>query len=497
VKHIYIFLLIAIFSLGCFGEEYLIYSGDALLGSEKVTIIENKVITKTTMNISGLKLTYNQTLTLIDGKPSKYQSNINGQVNIFGTILQDSATFTVANQSRTFRGKGLYPLENNTFYLWSYVFSDAPEQLVIPSQLTEVRAIYSPWQNGPFQTQIRQVNISQLALIGYFSEEKMIRFTIPMQNIDVIHEDWVKVFREEEKVEMTSETAVLKRGDDLLHGELNIPANRANFPVLLLLSGSGPQDRDNNTPPEMTNSLFKNLSITLTSLGIGTLRFDDRGIGKSTGDHMAQDFETLVQDAREALEFLKKRADISKIGILGHSEGGIISLILAAEEDDLAYCILMAAPSTPLDEIMVEQLNAQKNLPGLTANDINSLDEVLKIVNNSLELAKNGAETTPLGFTGKYLRDHLKVKPLEYASKVACPVLILQGDSDVKVLPHHAKDLENALVNAKVKVVNYQYLNHYFTSSPLNNPEFNLESAFTTPDKVYKDIATFLLHHAF
>ena len=101
--------------------------------------------------------------------------------------------------------------ENNTFYLWSYVLKNAPQDLVVPSQFASVKAVYSSWQTGPYQTQVRQVNIQQLALIGYFSDGKMVRFTIPLQNIDVIHEDWVEIFRESSGQTVISETVVLKR----------------------------------------------------------------------------------------------------------------------------------------------------------------------------------------------------------------------------------------------------------------------------------------------
>ena len=121
MKRIYILLLVLAVSLSCLADKYLIYSGDALLGTEEVTVFDNKIITKTTLNASGVQLSYTQTLTLSSGKPSQYQANINGVVNITGSFADGEATYTVANQKRTFKGNGLYPVENNTFYLWSYV----------------------------------------------------------------------------------------------------------------------------------------------------------------------------------------------------------------------------------------------------------------------------------------------------------------------------------------------------------------------------------------
>ena len=494
MKKYFVFLVVLLFSLSTFAENFLIYSGDAILGQEEVVFSDNKVITKTNLNVLGQKLSFEQTLIFKNNRPESYYSNLNNQVNISGNITKDSAIYTVANQSRTFRGKGLYPLENNTFYLWSYVFLDAPEQIVVPSQLLALKVNYSKWVNGPFGTQIRQINIGQLGVIGYFFENKFIRLSIPLQNIDYIHEDWLSVFRDEQTDQVKTEAITLKRGNDLLAGELNLPDNKESFPVILLLSGSGPQVRDNNSPPEMTNSIFKHLSTKLTSSGYGVLRFDDRGMGKSSGDHMKQDFETLVEDAALAVELLQKRPDVSQIGILGHSEGGIIALKLAADNDIIDFCILLATPSTSLDQILKEQLKAQMDLEYLSSQEKKYLEELLVLVENSLDLAKKGADLTPLGFTGAYLRQHMQTDPLKYAELVTCPLLILQGEADIKVLPHHAYSLKSAATkSSSVEVITYPYLTHYFTPSPLDNPAFDLNQAFKTPDKIYDDIVNWLI----
>ena len=488
--------LILFFSSICFADEYLIFAGEALLGKEEVISLNNVITTKTELNVSGQKLIFAQTLALSDGKPASYSANINGVVNITGTINQDSATFTVAKRSRSFRGKGLgfYPVENNTFYLWSYILQDAPAQIIVPSQLSMVKATYSAWTNGPFGTKIRQVNIGQFFLIGYFADNNLVRLTIPLQNIDVVHKDWQNVFRETATQAIKSETVVLKRGDDLLFGELNIPENVSAFPVILLLSGPYPQDRDHNSPPDITNSFFKHLSFHLTQIGFGTLRFDDRGMGKSTGDHLGQDFQALVADAKAALDYLQKRPDVSKVGILGHSEGGIIGLILASKESDLAYCLLLATPSKTVADILKEQIETQKSLPGLSLEQQKYLDDVFAVISESLVLAKNGAKTTPLGFSGAYLKQLSAIDPLSYAGQISCPVLILQGEADLKIFPYHAQELKKALLNApSLEVITYPYLGHYFTPSPLNNPDFNLNEAFKTPDKVYTDITKFLV----
>lgn len=495
MKRFCLFLILLVTSI-CFADEYLIFAGEALLGQEEVISINNIITTKTELNVSGQKLVFAQTLTLADSKPASYSVNINGVVNITGTIYQDTATFTVAKRSQSFRGKGLgfYPVENNTFYLWSYILQDAPEQIIIPSQLKMVKATYSAWTNGPFGTKVRQVNIGQFFLIGYFADNNLVRLTIPLQNIDVVHTDWQNVFGKSQPLSSKSEPVVLKRGNDLLFGELNFPENASAFPVIVLLSGSYPQDRDNNSPPEITNGFFKHLSYHLTQIGFGTLRFDDRGMGKSTGDHLNQDFQNLVADAKAALDYLQKRPDVSKIGILGHGEGGIISLILASKESELAYCLLLSTPSKTVADILKEQIVTQKSLPGLSLEQQKYLYDVFAVISESLELAESGTKTTPLGFSGAYLKQLSAIEPLSYAGQISCPVLILQGEGDLKVLPYHAQELKKALLNASsLEVITYPDLDHHFTPSQLNNPDLKLNEAFKTPDKVYTDITSFLI----
>ncbi len=135
MRKCFLLILVILISLPTLATKYVIYMGDALLGFEEVVFVNNQVITNTEINASGQKLLFSQTLAFKGNQPELYQANLNNQVSITGTLKGNSATFTVAKQSRTFRGKGLYPVENNTFFLWSYIFQDAPSQIVVPSQL--------------------------------------------------------------------------------------------------------------------------------------------------------------------------------------------------------------------------------------------------------------------------------------------------------------------------------------------------------------------------
>jgi alpha/beta superfamily hydrolase len=129
-----------------------------------------------------------------------------------------------------------------------------------------------------------------------------------------------------------------------LAGTLTLPASGKPFPAAVLLSGSGPQDRDEAL---MGHRPFFVLADHLTRLGIAVLRFDDRGVARSTGDFAAATTEDFATDALAGLEFLKRRPEIdpARVGLIGHSEGGLIAPMVAARSKDVAFLVLIAAPS--------------------------------------------------------------------------------------------------------------------------------------------------------
>ncbi|WP_375580696.1 alpha/beta fold hydrolase [Marivirga tractuosa] len=131
-----------------------------------------------------------------------------------------------------------------------------------------------------------------------------------------------------------------EEGKVMLAGTLSLPRNKRNFPTAILISGSGPQNRDEEF---MTHKPFLVLADHLTRNGIAVLRYDDRGFGASTGDHNAATSADFATDVKAAIKFLKSRKDIDpeKIGLIGHSEGGLIAPIVAAEVPT-SFMILLA-----------------------------------------------------------------------------------------------------------------------------------------------------------
>lgn len=131
-------------------------------------------------------------------------------------------------------------------------------------------------------------------------------------------------------------------------GRMN-EAGKTVYPVVVLITGSGKQDRDETM---FEHKPFAIIADYLTKKGIAVLRMDDREMGKSTGDFMSSTTFDFVKDIEAGIDYLKGRheVDIRNIGLLGHSEGGLIAPILASKRDDIKFIVLMAAPGLNLQK---------------------------------------------------------------------------------------------------------------------------------------------------
>ena len=165
-------------------------------------------------------------------------------------------------------------------------------------------------------------------------------------------------YREEEV------TYANKAAGNALAATLTIPPGKGPFPAVLLISGSGPHDRDENL---FGHKLFLVLSDFLTRRGIAVLRADKRGIGKSTGDYANATTADFVTDAEAGVAYLKTRAEVDphKIGLIGHSEGGVVAPMVAARNSDVAFVVMMAGDGVPGDQITVEQVRLLDEAAGV------------------------------------------------------------------------------------------------------------------------------------
>lgn len=282
-------------------------------------------------------------------------------------------------------------------------------------------------------------------------------------------------------------------GKIALAGTLTLPEDGKKFPVAILISGSGPQNRDEEF---MTHKPFLVLADYLTKSGIAVLRYDDRGFGQSTGSHGSATSADFANDVRAAIAYLETRKEIDKkrIGLIGHSEGGLIAPIVATDTE-VAFMVLLAAPGVSGSQILLQQVASITRLQG---EDEESVQKQLKISREVLELfnqygenesfetmlreylkgAISGTGIIPEGMTEEefiqmqvsqfrrpWMRYFLKYDPVSSLKRVKCPVLALNGSKDVQVSSQNISIIERAIRqggNNNITVREFANMNHLF-----------------------------------
>jgi pimeloyl-ACP methyl ester carboxylesterase len=277
-----------------------------------------------------------------------------------------------------------------------------------------------------------------------------------------------------------------------LAATLTIPQGKGPFPGVVLITGSGPQDRDESL---MGHKPFLVLSDYLTRHGIAVLRADDRGMGKSTGVFAKGTTADFATDAEAGVAYLKTRSEIDphKIGLIGHSEGGVIAPMIAARNKDVAFIVMMAGTGVPGDQILVAQGEAiqvasGKN-PAEAAKSAAKERELLTLVETEKDeavlqkkLKEQMAGEVPeaqIGLqisqiTSPWFRYFLTYDPATALRKVTCPVLAINGSLDKQVLPSQnlppiRKALEDA-GNKHAEIDELPGLNHLFQTAKTGAP---------------------------
>lgn len=280
----------------------------------------------------------------------------------------------------------------------------------------------------------------------------------------------------EKTIELTTKTGKLKGT------LLSIPAEKPQS-VVLIISGSGPTNKDGNNPV-MKNNHLKLIAQELSKAGIASLRFDKRGIGENTAAGPAAEkdlrFEDLVNDAADWVTELKKDKRFSKVIVLGHSEGSLIGM-LAAQKAKADAFISIAGAGQAADKLIKEQL---KNQPKqITDEALPILEELAKgktVPNVNPMFASLFRESVQ-----PYLISWIKYNPQQEIAKLNVPVLIVQGTTDLQVSEKDAQLLVGANKNAKLLLV--KGMNHVLKTAPAdpqqniatyNNAELPLEPSF-------------------
>jgi pimeloyl-ACP methyl ester carboxylesterase len=268
-----------------------------------------------------------------------------------------------------------------------------------------------------------------------------------------------------------------------LAATLTIPTGKGPFPAVVLITGSGQQDRDESL---LGHKPFLVLSDYLTRKGIAVLRSDDRGAGGSGGNFAAATTADFATDVEAAVAYLKTRPEVDPrcIGLAGHSAGGVIAPMVAARNRDIAFIVMMAGTGVPGDRIIVAQVVAGAEAEGMSHDAAAAagvrqkriLDLVEQEKDESVLKEKLRAElkdvpeaqfaTAFKQLTSPWYRYFLTYDPSPALRKVTCPVLVLNGAKDTQVppklnLPAIRKALEDG-GNRDFEVDELPGLNHLF-----------------------------------
>jgi uncharacterized protein len=288
-----------------------------------------------------------------------------------------------------------------------------------------------------------------------------------------------------------------ERAGITLGGTLTLPQGRGPFPAAILISGSGAQDRDETI---FQHKPFLVLADMLTRRGVAVLRVDDRGVGGSSGNIAKATSEEFAGDVEAGIALLKSRPEIDgrKIGLIGHSEGGIIAPIVAARSRDVACIVLLAGTGLPGAEIMMMQGRLIGKVMGGNDKDLDKQNDLRKrlfeIMKSETDPKKAGVamrgelkkllgelspvERKELGDVDAFAENQIKMlespwfrfflsfDPRPTLEKVRCPVLALNGEKDLQVPPkENLEEIAKAIKkggNMQVTTQQLPGLNHLF-----------------------------------
>ncbi|HOA39424.1 MAG TPA: alpha/beta fold hydrolase [Flavihumibacter sp.] len=312
-----------------------------------------------------------------------------------------------------------------------------------------------------------------------------------------------------------------------LAGTLSLPAASGKFPVAVMITGSGPQNRDEEL---LGHKPFLVIADYLTRNGIAVLRFDDRGVGKSTGHFASATSADFASDVKAAVAFLRTRKEIDrkKIGLIGHSEGGMIAPMVAADEKDIRFTVLLAGPGIPGSQLLLlqqklimeaadtpasivkvqQERNAKYIDMVVHADHLDSLRPVL-----ALQMAKDFTanakatdrpdssvlkmtEKQAADFATPWMQYFLRYNPAPTLEKVTSAVLAVNGSKDLQVPAKPNLDgIKTALEkggNKNFTTKEYPGLNHLFQTCKTGLPAEYAAIEQTFSPEVLADIAKWI-----
>jgi len=314
-----------------------------------------------------------------------------------------------------------------------------------------------------------------------------------------------------------------------LSGTLTLPKKNGFFPSVILITGSGPQNRNEEL---LGHKPFLVISDYLTKKGIAVLRYDDRGIGDSKGDFKTATTVDFATDVESAINYLKTRKEINKnkIGLVGHSEGGLIASIVASKSKDISFIVLLAGTGIQGDKLLLLQQKLISRAKGISETDIKKSNQtnvkLFEIVIQSNDNQKFKTDLTnhiketlksdtsieiPNGLTKEefisiqvnqisnpWMQYFIKFNPATVLEKVKCPVLAMNGEKDLQVPSNeNLTAIKNALKiggNENVTIKEFPRLNHLFQECKTGLPNEYAKIEQTFSPIVLTEISNWILN---
>ena len=302
-----------------------------------------------------------------------------------------------------------------------------------------------------------------------------------------------------------------------LAGTLTLPPGKGPFPAAVMITGSGAQDRDETL---MGHKPFAVWADALTRRGIAVLRWDDRGFAKSTGDFAKATSEDFAADGLAAMAYLRTRHEIDgkRIGVIGHSEGGMVGPLMAAKDPRVAFVVMMAGPGAPTRELMKAQRAAISkpwaSRPAMiAANEVTQAKveaalaeakpyEEAKADAIKLLVAAGVPEAAAPGqiaqLNSVWYKWFIAYDPAPTLRKLKMPVLALDGDKDTQVISSlNLPAIREALkANPDATAVELPGLNHLFQTATTGGPAEYAQIEETTAPAALNLMVDWVVKHS-
>jgi alpha-beta hydrolase superfamily lysophospholipase len=282
----------------------------------------------------------------------------------------------------------------------------------------------------------------------------------------------------------------LETGTGILYGTLETPESSSSPLAILIISGSGPTDRDGNIQGlQGKNNSLKYLAEALASRGVASLRFDKRGVGKSASSSAREEelrFETYIDDVIAWVNYLQQQAKYTECLILGHSEGSLIGMV-AAQRANVRGFISISGSGRPAPELIIEQ--TRKQLPPDLMRETERILSELK-AGRTVESPPPALNVLFRESVQPYLISWFKHEPAKEIAKLDIPVLIIQGSTDIQISVDDAKMLKNGCRRARLLII--EGMNHVLKSDVQKQLASYGDPSLPIPEELVSEILGFI-----